>query len=471
MQFSNDIRSFLAWKEQMSQDVCKQNVGVNAMHIVAPSQGTVDQGSISQLSLNQSCNDDGLPTVWYLEENNELAETVLAPVDPSMLRYDQFHAYDIVTWHLDQTLAGRKPPPLRMLIHGEGSTGKSKVIQTITEYFVSKSMRHTLLKAAYTGVAASLIDSKTTHSIAMISHSDDATASNETRGKLQVSWRCILYLIIDEMSMISKEFLAKLSRNISIGKMVEGQPASNYSFGGISIIMCGDFHQFPPVSVSPHEALYFPSKPHDSASSKLGRATYEEFNTVVVLKEQMQVTYEVWHDFLQHLHYGHVQEYHTEMLHTLLITRHDTQTDLSTEPWNDSSLVTPRHAVRRLWNEATLKKHAQESQKFIFQCHAEDRIKGQPLTLAEHYAAAIRGSGQGQQRHQKQDLPDAIEITIGMKVMVTQNVQTDLDITNGACSTIVDIILSPEEPVVSQLHTTIKLQHVPLYVLVKLSQT
>ena len=156
-----------------------------------------------------------------------------------------------------------------------------------SEYFVSKSMRHTLLKAAYTGVAASLIDGKTTHSIAMISHSDDATASNETRGKLQASWRCILYLIIDEMSMISKEFLAKLSCNISIGKMVEGQPTSNYSFGGISVIMCGDFHQFPPVAVSPHEALYFPSKPHDSASSKLGRATYEEFNTVVVLKEQM----------------------------------------------------------------------------------------------------------------------------------------------------------------------------------------
>ena len=38
----------------------KENAGVNAMHIVAPSQGTVDQGSVSQLSLNQSHNDDGV---------------------------------------------------------------------------------------------------------------------------------------------------------------------------------------------------------------------------------------------------------------------------------------------------------------------------------------------------------------------------------------------------------------------------
>ena len=52
--------------------------------------------------------------------------------------------------------------------------------------------------------------------------------------------------------------------------------------------------------------------------------------------------------------------------------------------------------------------------------------------------------------------------------MATQNVETDLDITNGARGT---IFLSPDEPVILQLHTTIKLQHVPLYVLVKLSRT
>ncbi|OCH93888.1 hypothetical protein OBBRIDRAFT_700056, partial [Obba rivulosa] len=53
--------------------------------------------------------------------------------------------------------------PLRMIIHGEEGTGKSKVIQTITEYFVKKGARYLLLKTAYTGVAASLIDGKTTH--------------------------------------------------------------------------------------------------------------------------------------------------------------------------------------------------------------------------------------------------------------------------------------------------------------------
>ncbi|KAI6105066.1 hypothetical protein EDD16DRAFT_1431952, partial [Pisolithus croceorrhizus] len=73
------------------------------------------------------------------------------------LNVGQIQAYQIVTWLLDQTLCGRSLPPLRMVLHGQGGTGKSKVTQTITEYFTSRGARHLLLEAAYMGVAASLI--------------------------------------------------------------------------------------------------------------------------------------------------------------------------------------------------------------------------------------------------------------------------------------------------------------------------
>ncbi|KAJ7805181.1 hypothetical protein B0H14DRAFT_2269341, partial [Mycena olivaceomarginata] len=56
-----------------------------------------------------------------------------------------------------------EPPPLRMLLHGEGGTGKSKVIQTVTQAFVERGVLHWLLKSAYTGIACSVIDGKTTH--------------------------------------------------------------------------------------------------------------------------------------------------------------------------------------------------------------------------------------------------------------------------------------------------------------------
>ena len=85
-----------------------------------------------------------------------------------------------------------------MIVHGEGGTGKSRVIQTVTEHFAQRGAKYMLLKAAYTGVAASLIDGKTTHVIGMISTSG-WPVSNETKAKLQQFWKYFIYLVIDEI--------------------------------------------------------------------------------------------------------------------------------------------------------------------------------------------------------------------------------------------------------------------------------
>ena len=58
-----------------------------------------------------------------------------------------------------------------------------------------------------------------------------------------------------------------------------------------------------------------------------------------------------------------------------------------------------------------------------------------------------------------------------MKVMVTQNLVTDLDITNDARGTIVDIWLHPDEPSICDLQPTIELKYLPPCVLVKLDHT
>ncbi|KIL70016.1 hypothetical protein M378DRAFT_60844, partial [Amanita muscaria Koide BX008] len=79
------------------------------------------------------------------------------------LKSDQFRAFDIISWHLEQTISRKNHPPLRMIIYGEGGTGKSKVIQTVTAAFAAKGVSFMLVKSAFTGVAASLIDGKTTH--------------------------------------------------------------------------------------------------------------------------------------------------------------------------------------------------------------------------------------------------------------------------------------------------------------------
>jgi len=466
----SDIESLLLWKQQMERNIQSQCSNPSA----SKAQDHEDNSGTATVAWNDNA---GLAGVTYQNHETATAEASLAPADPSMLKADQYWAYGIITWHLNETLSGSEPPPLRMVIHGEGGTGKSKVIQTITQYFEQKEVAHILLKAAYTGIAASLINGKMTHTIAMVSVGKDKVISNKSKAKLQQFWQHISYLIIDEMSMLAKRFLAILSRNISTAKMVEGQPSKNDSFGRVNVILCGDFHQFPPVATLPTEALYFPSNPQrDSAESQLGRAIYEEFNTVVLLKEQMRVTDPVWRYFLKHLRYGQVKEEHVKMLQTLVITNPDcSATDFKSSPWDTASLVTPWHAVQCLWNEEALHKFSTDTGNAVFSCKAEDTIKGEPLTLRERYAMATRGMSNGEggkQRQNNQDLPELVDIAVGMRVMVTQNIETDLDITNGARGMIVGIILHPDELALNNgMVQRVELQYLPLCVLVQLDRT
>jgi len=55
--------------------------------------------------------------------------------------------------------------------------------------------------------------------------------------------------------------------------------------------------------------------------------------------------------------------------------------------------------------------------------------------------------------------------------MVTNKVETDLDITNGAQGEIVDIVLHPDEPSFNIKQSKVFLKHLPAYILVKLTRT
>jgi hypothetical protein len=57
-----------------------------------------------------------------------------------------------------------------------------------------------------------------------------------------------------------------------------------------------------------------------------------------------------------------------------------------------------------------------------------------------------------------------------MKVTVTDNIKTDLDITNGDCGEIVDIILHPDEPPIGN-SPVVQLRYMPSYILVKPTRT
>ena len=384
------------------------------------------------------------------------------------LNEDQRRAYDIVDWHLNETISGKKPPQLLMVIPGEGGVGKTKLIQMITRNFHRRKTQDSLVKGAYTGIAASLIDGKTLHVLAGIPVRG-GKQSAQTLRKLREFWRTKRYLIIDEISMLSRNFFAKLSRIISVALEIEEESV----FGGLNVIGTGDFHQFPPVVARQSAPLYWPvDSRRDTEEEILGRKIFEQFTTVVQLKKQMRVHDPEWHNLLQHVRYGNCLQHHIDELKKLIITNSKCpRTDYDSPPWSDAKLVTPRHAVRTQWNSAAIRKYCGKKNRRLYICPAQDMIEGHSANNEEKIAILTRTKGSNSQQD-RGGLAKEIEMAIGASVMVTLNIHMDLDVANGVRGTIQGIILDERERrnTTAESHT-IHLQYPPRCVLVKLART
>ncbi|KAG8712908.1 hypothetical protein FRC11_013859, partial [Ceratobasidium sp. 423] len=139
--------------------------------------------------------------------------------------------------------------------------------------------------------------------------------------------------------MLSKQFLAQLSRHITIAKLEYDSSVGDLPFGGVNVILAGDLHQFPPVAASSQGALYHPTNisrgviDHNAA---VGRAIYEKFGTVVTLRKQIRIIDEAWHNFLGRLRRGMVNEADIIMLKKLVLTNPECdRPDFDSKEWKD----------------------------------------------------------------------------------------------------------------------------------------
>ena len=145
-----------------------------------------------------------------------------------------------------------------IFITGPGGCGKSYLIKAIVKDAIEK-LKKTVHVTALTGCAAVLLGAGATtlHSWAGIGlgKGDEYTLIEriERNQKKRNKWKTTELLIIDEVSMMSKqlfELLDMIGKHIRKGGSRGKYVPSILPFGGIQIIMCGDFFQLPPVGNS-----------------------------------------------------------------------------------------------------------------------------------------------------------------------------------------------------------------------------
>jgi PIF1-like helicase len=374
----DDLRQLELWQQTLLQSSVewKRSNVLLAQSDIGPNMGDV------VTNFEDAGHGDiyGLGTVESLPHLRLNVEQ-LTSVDPSCLFEEQRRAFDIVNWHVAETLAECHPPQLFMHILGEGGVGKSKVIQTMTDNFSVRGIRSWLIKAAYTGIAASIIGGSTLHTVARLPL-NRKPQSGETQKKLSALWSTVYYLIIDEISMVSRDLLAKLSRIISKAK-AHGEISHDKPFGGVNVIIFGDLHQFPPVAGRNSAPLYWPiNQAMDTEDEMSGTVIYEQFQTVVKLRKQVRITDPRWQELLHRARSGDCTEEDLKLLRSLILTNPEcSHIDFSCEPWKDAVRVTPRHGVWIQWNKAAVEQHCSRTGEQRLLCHVEDTIRGRQLTL------------------------------------------------------------------------------------------
>ncbi|EKE22118.1 MAG: hypothetical protein ACD_7C00044G0001, partial [uncultured bacterium] len=131
-----------------------------------------------------------------------------------------------------------------VFLTGSAGTGKTFVINKYIKYLKERRIEPAIV--APTGIAASHIGGKTIHSffsIGIKEYIDDGYINWLTRQRfLGGRLRDLKVLIVDEISMVSPELFSSMDRILRAFKK------SNEPFGGVQVILSGDFFQLPPIS-------------------------------------------------------------------------------------------------------------------------------------------------------------------------------------------------------------------------------
>jgi len=139
-----------------------------------------------------------------------------------------------------------------VFITGSAGTGKTYLLNQYTQYLKERRVYPTIV--APTGIAASHLGGQTIHSFFAlgIRESIDEGYVEFLMDKkyLKTRFSKLKLLIIDEVSMVSPELFS------SMDLILRGFKGTDAPFGGVQVVISGDFFQLPPVSKEPKEKRF-----------------------------------------------------------------------------------------------------------------------------------------------------------------------------------------------------------------------
>jgi ATP-dependent DNA helicase PIF1 len=130
---------------------------------------------------------------------------------------------------------------------GYAGTGKSFLLSEVQRQRSLHITQGNTVVTASSGLAALNIDGQTIHRFSGVGTAEgpvDYVVDSASRNARTIErWRDCGLVIIDEVSMISGDVLTKINRTAQTCRKCPNEP-----FGGVQVLLVGDFAQLPPVT-------------------------------------------------------------------------------------------------------------------------------------------------------------------------------------------------------------------------------
>lgn len=304
-----------------------------------------------------------------------------------------------------------------IILHGPGGVGKSYAICHLVDYFRKKKGMYisNTPVTALTGVAAVVLSqsgakARTLHSWAGIGVGDKSADTLakiiKDDSKKRSRWKSAWILVIDEISMLSQELFDKLDY---IGRVVR---ETDLPFGGIQLILSGDFLQNPPVKAK----FVFTSE----------KWKHTEF-TWIELSIPKRYADLSWFERLLRFRLGS----HTTKDWEFLVSRHQAWEDLLKKASEGKVMVLP--TVLRPTRAST----DEENNKKL------DELPGKSTKYISSYYFSPKKGGRINKEYIiklfEEQIPNKVKLKIGAQVMLRYNIDVDCGLVNGSRGVVTDI--------------------------------
>lgn len=261
-----------------------------------------------------------------------------------------------------------------VFLTGQPGTGKTYTINQYIDWCVSNGVIPSV--TASTGIAAIHVSGSTLHSWAGV-RDDNSLSAQDIEDILSNPWvrdrlcKCEV-LIIDEISMVSAKLL-----NV-VAKLCMAARNDDHPFGGIKVIVVGDFFQLPPVKGD----FAFTAEAWDQADFQ-----------VCYLHEQHRQNDQVFNDILTNIRAGHLTDAQKEIIRGRLVP------DASTLD-GAIRLDTHNHKVDKI-NDLKLSRLDSEPKTYVMKSNGNESV-----------VKALKANCLS---------PERLTLKVGAKVMFTQN--------------------------------------------------